>query len=175
MSFINDLCPNKPSTAISIVDSDGNQTYQWVVPFNECAVAAAVYDTTNTNLKYEVFLNPNRKVYNERLIIFSPWLIQRNWLSTFKSVADGANSIRQMEQVKFTCTVPSLIIETEIVTIVDPGSTISTSTISTTTEKIILIPDTKDEIDDHNSKYKSENWMWKLCMWKLYVKIILQC
>jgi len=56
--------PNKPSTAAGTVDSDGTQTYQWVVPLNECGVVASVDNTDPTKVftKYDLYLNANRIV-----------------------------------------------------------------------------------------------------------------
>jgi len=63
----------KPATG---TDLDGAATYEWVVPFSNCAIAAAVFDTDH--YKYELFFNSN-------------------------SAADTLNTIIQMDQVKFTC------------------------------------------------------------------------
>ena len=56
--------PKKPSTAATTVDSDNAQTYQWLVPLNECGVVASVDNTDAANVftKYDLYLNANRIV-----------------------------------------------------------------------------------------------------------------
>ena len=52
----------KPFTSPTIVDSDNAQTYQWLVPFDECEVTS-YYDTVAKYHKYDLFFNSNRKVF----------------------------------------------------------------------------------------------------------------
>ena len=61
--------PKKPSTATTTVDSDGTQTYQWLVPLNECGVTASLDSTDPNNIftKYDLYLNSNRNVSKNNL------------------------------------------------------------------------------------------------------------
>lgn len=70
----------KPMTDAAYVDGDNAQTYRWLVPLTECGVVSSLDSTDATNVftKYDLYLNSN-------------------------SVANSANAIAQMNQVKFTC------------------------------------------------------------------------
>ena len=52
----------KPFTSPAIVDSNNAQSYQWLVPFDECEVTS-YYDTVGKYHKYDLFFNSNRKVF----------------------------------------------------------------------------------------------------------------
>ena len=43
------LISNKPFTGPAVIDSDGEQTYEWKVGFNECAV---IQPTVSAGAKY---------------------------------------------------------------------------------------------------------------------------
>ena len=69
--------PNKPSTAAGTVDGDGTQTYQWLVPLNECGVVASQDTTDPANVnnfvnftKYDLYWNSNRKVLKKISSVF---------------------------------------------------------------------------------------------------------
>ena len=59
------LISDKPFTAPTVVDSDGKQTYEWTVGFNECDVIQPT-NSAGTKYQYELFFNSNRWV----LILF---------------------------------------------------------------------------------------------------------
>ena len=94
------LISNKPFTAAAVVDSDGEQTYEWKVGFTECGV---IQPTVSAGAKYQykLYFNSNRWVRScfrgklSRLLYF------------IFSVANNLNAIIQMNQVKFTCTFDS--------------------------------------------------------------------
>jgi len=86
----------KPSTGAGAdyEDSNGDQTYRWLVPFDECGVTATLDNTDVNNVftKYDLYLNAN-------------------------SAVDTANAISQMEQVKFTCKLEPFQEDAGVVTI----------------------------------------------------------
>ena len=59
--------PHKPSTGAGAdyEDSNGDQTYRWLVPFDECGVTATLDNTDVNNVftKYDLYLNANREVF----------------------------------------------------------------------------------------------------------------
>ena len=69
VSICNDTIymPNKPTTdaTTEYEDSNGAQTYRWLVPFDECGVTATLDNTDVNNVftKYDLYLNANREVF----------------------------------------------------------------------------------------------------------------
>ena len=65
--------PNKPTTdsTAAFEDSNGDQTYRWLVPFDECGVTATLDSTDPNNIftKYDLYLNSNRKISQDEFII----------------------------------------------------------------------------------------------------------
>ena len=55
------LISNKPFSGPAVIDSDGEQTYEWKVGFNECAV---IQPTVSAGAKYQykLYFNSNRWV-----------------------------------------------------------------------------------------------------------------
>ena len=96
----NNFMPKKPSTATTTVDSDGTQTYQWLVPLNECGVTASLDSTDPNNIftKYDLYLNSNRNVSKNNLfwlaIVISSMIGQR---MRVRKVGNGSWKKREIE------------------------------------------------------------------------------
>ena len=65
--------PNKPVTGAGtdFEDTDGEQTYRWLVPFNECGLTATLDSTDPNNIftKYDLYLNSNRKISQDKFLM----------------------------------------------------------------------------------------------------------
>lgn len=99
----------KPVTGLK--DNDEADTHSWSVPLDECGVTGA-YDTDNNAWKYNLYFNSN-------------------------SVADNANNVVQMNQVKFTCTLESFQKDVASPVVISDGSLVDDPS-----EKIINLRDT---------------------------------
>jgi len=90
----------KPVTGMQ--DADGADTHSWTVPLNECGVTGT-FDSDNNEWKYDLYFNSN-------------------------SVANTANNIVQMNQVKFTCSLKSFQQDAANAVVISDGSLVADPT-----------------------------------------------
>jgi len=83
-------------------DADGADTHSWTVPLNECGVTGT-FDDINNVWKYDLYFNSN-------------------------SVANTANNIVQMNQVKFTCSLQSFQQDVANGVVISDGSLVADPT-----------------------------------------------